>query len=360
MINLSNTNISHSFYPGIDLTGIRLGVGSKAGGVPPDLFFDPSSFDQAWTVTGLTNDSPNKTTVKNLTGNGIDLTLNNFAFSKNSGYGLYAQNYLQKWVNSESRVICTKTSDMYNITSIKGVQVHIYYQSISSEAPFTVPSCKVKITGLTDNQSITYANSGTTITTINSDGVYELPSFEFAAAGTYYGFIFSKPQESCDITIEQIPDYEGYLVTDGVDDSVTSPNFNLYDDFTFVGEWKLLPEGSGKNAGIVKSKKLYIYNIVSGMLVTINSTSINNKIQGIKSLKAVCSDGRVYDENWNEFQLNVGENSRENSPIVIGSSAGNNLFTTLAFKNGAFYSDRLLTKEQCIKSYDCLQTLKHP
>ena len=319
--------------------------------------FDPASFDEAWTVTGKTNDDEDRATVKNLTGNGNDLVLSNFAFAGDSGYGLYTQNYLQKWVNNESRVICTKTSDMYNITSIKGVQVHIYYQSIGSEAPFTVPSYKVKITGLTDNQSITYANSGATITTINSDGVYELPSFEFAAAGAYYGFIFSKPQESCDITIEQIPDYEGYLVTDGVNDKIQSSSFELDKDWTMVGNWVLL-QGTYKPAGVVKSSILYIYNNSNGMAVYLKSSSIPNVLSEIKSLYAVCSDGRVYDNNWNEHQLAIGEESKNISNLRFGVSADGTKFTKTAFKNSAIYNGKVLTKDQCIKAYNYLQTLK--
>lgn len=357
MINLSNTNISHSFYPGIDLTGIRLGVGSKAGGVPPEPVFDPSSFDQAWTVTGLTNDSPDKTTIKNLTGNGIDLTLNNFAFAGNSGYGLYQQNFSDSsWYKLVERIDYTATNSSISITSIK-VNYSVQILKYLTEGK-VIPSMKVKISGLPDGIVLDYTTSKTILLNITTDGVYTLPSHTMDQTDQYVGFKFSEVQESCDITIEQIPDYEGYLVTDGVDDSVASPNFNLYDDFTFVGEWKLLPEVSGNNAGIVKSRKLYIYNISSGMLVTINSTSINNKIQKIKSLKAVCSDGRVYDESWNEIKLNVGETGIENNPLNLGFIS--NRFTSLAFKNGAFYSDRLLTKEQCIAAYEYLQTLKHP
>lgn len=319
--------------------------------------FDPASFDQAWTVTGKTNDDEDRATVKNLTGNGNDLVLSNFAFAGDSGYGLYTQNYLQKWVNNESRVICTKTSDMYNITSIKGVRVHIYYQSIGSEAPFTVPSYKVKITGLTDNQSITYANSGATITTINSDGVYELPSFEFAAAGAYYGFIFSKPQESCDITIEQIPDYEGYLVTDGVDD-ITRPSgtFNINNDYTIIGDWEFI-DNKYSPSGLIIIDHLYIYNTVNALVAYINSNSIQNKIN-VKKIRAICSDGRLYDENWNEIIISVGNTVQHNRSIFIGVSASLSSFTQIAFKNLAIYNGKVLTKDQCIKAYNYLQTLK--
>lgn len=321
--------------------------------------FDPASFDQAWTVTGKTNDDEDRATVKNITGNGNDLVLSNFAFAGDSGYGLYTQNYLQKWVNNESRVICTKTSDMYNITSIKGVQVHIYYQSIGSEAPFTVPSYKVKITGLTDNQSITYANSGATITTINSDGVYELPSFEFAAAGAYYGFIFSKPQESCDITIEQIPDYEGYLVTDGVNDKIQSSSFELDKDWTIIGDWMLFKTPKYIGAGIIKPQNIYVYNTSVGLQFFVNTTQLSFSISGIKSVNAICSDGRIYTNDWSEIiNDKVGTVTSSNNSLIMGFNSSNTSFTKMAFKNLAVYDGKVLTKDQCIKAYNYLQTLK--
>lgn len=42
--------------------------------------------DQAWTVTGKTNEDKDRATIANITGNGNDLVLSNFAFSGNSGY----------------------------------------------------------------------------------------------------------------------------------------------------------------------------------------------------------------------------------------------------------------------------------
>lgn len=45
--------------------------------------------DQAWTVTGKTNEDEDRATIANITGNGNDLVLSNFAFSGNSGYGSY-------------------------------------------------------------------------------------------------------------------------------------------------------------------------------------------------------------------------------------------------------------------------------
>lgn len=44
--------------------------------------FDPSSFDQAWTVVGKTNEDEDRATIANITGNGNDLKLTNFGFAE--------------------------------------------------------------------------------------------------------------------------------------------------------------------------------------------------------------------------------------------------------------------------------------
>lgn len=55
--------------------------------------------DQAWTVTGKTNEDEDRATIANITGNGNDLVLSNFGFAEGSGYGLYAENYAGgRWV----------------------------------------------------------------------------------------------------------------------------------------------------------------------------------------------------------------------------------------------------------------------
>lgn len=42
--------------------------------------------DQAWTVTGKTNEDEDRATIANITGNGNDLVLSNFGFAEGSGY----------------------------------------------------------------------------------------------------------------------------------------------------------------------------------------------------------------------------------------------------------------------------------
>lgn len=314
--------------------------------------------DQAWTVTGKTNEDEDRATIANITGNGNDLVLSNFGFAEGSGYGLYAENYAGgRWVQSTDRADLTWTSYSVNITSVKVASTQLYYQSYPEQPSFTVPSYKIKVYGLKDGQTLSYrqaTSEGQQLYKISEDGTYTLPSFPFKANGDWYGFTLNKVQESCDITIEQIPEYEGYLVTDGVDDKIVSSVFGMGKDFTIVGEWKFI-DNKKSGTGLVKASSFYIYNTMIGLDLYINSGSVKNSLDGIKSINAACSDGRAYDRNWNEILANTGNVVGSGGTLEISSSGGR--FDRIAFKNLAIYP-RILSKDDCIKAYNYLQTLK--
>lgn len=198
--------------------------------------------DQAWTVTGKTNEDEDRATIANITGNGNDLVLSNFGFAEGSGY--------------------------------------------------------------------------------NEEG-----------------------------------EYAGYLVTDGVDDKIDSSAFKMGEDFTVVGEWKLLPVSSLSYSGMLKNDNLYLYNNAStGLRVYIRSTDARNDMEGLKSLKAICSDGRVYGEDWTEYKLSIGSTIGSQSRLYLGYN--NTAYTKMAFKNLGIYNNQILSKDDCIKAYNYLQTLK--
>lgn len=315
--------------------------------------------DQAWTVTGKTNEDEDRATIANITGNGNDLVLSNFGFAEGSGYGLYAENYAGgRWVQSTDRADLTWTSYSVNITSVKVASTQLYYQSYPEQPSFTVPSYKIKVYGLKDGQTLSYkqvTSEGQQIYKISEDGIYTLPSFLFKANGDWYGFTLDKIQETCDITIEQIPEYEGYLVTDGVDDKITSSAFEMGKDFTVVGEWRFIID-ERKVAGLIKPPSFYLFNENNGLKLFINNTEKSSSLN-TKSLKAICSDGRVYFDDWSEMLLS------EEQPITSSSkdlSIGYNstIYTQMAFKNLGIYNDQLLSKDDCIKAYNYLQTIK--
>lgn len=313
--------------------------------------------DQAWTVVGKTNEDEDRATIANITGNGNNLVLSNSGFAEGSGYGLYAENYAGgRWVQSTDRADLTWTSYSVNITSVKVASTQLYYQSYPEQPSFIVPSYKIKVYGLKDGQTLSYrqaTSEGQQLYKISEDGTYTLPSFPFKANGDWYGFTLNKVQESCDITIEQIPEYEGYLVTDGVDDKITSSTFEMGNDWTVIGDWELINTGKNDNAGIVKFDSIVIYNY-NPILINIKNGR-NNLIPDQNTVNAICSDGRIYSKDWKESIYNEETESTSKNLLTIGYSG--NSYTKIAFKNLAIYPT-VLSKEDCIKAYNYLQTLK--
>ena len=526
-----------------------------------------------WSFKGLTNEQMSKNPrLEDADHKGRFLTFKNFAWGEMSGVGGYTQNYNNSaWRLALDRAETTKTGHSFNVTSVTSTVVAFYYQSGRGQEPFTVKSQIVRVSGLTDGQSIKYGTGAKSVLVIESDGIYTLPPFDFAAKGIWYGFSFGKIQESCNITIEQLPYYPGfiigdgvddyaeteqelnfedtytvytafipfqnnptrnmilcganskktfsmqysslvyvsfiagnnyyinanfvnglnlfackrngnniciknlltnkvvtgtcgdwvenaglyylwknatytsfakaaiagqticngyfstdeddekvldwykkqyswlfpdqawtvvgktnedkdratianitgngndlvlsnfgfeegsgynkegehagYLVTDGVDDKIASSNFEMGKDFTVVGEWKLLPVSSYSYAGIIKSNNLYVYNNAStGITVYICASGVRNDMEGLKSLKAICSDGRVYGEDWTEYKLNVGSYTGLLYRLFLGYN--DTKYTQIAFKNLGIYNNQILSKDDCIKAYNYLQTLK--
>lgn len=148
-------------------------------------------------------------------------------------------------------------------------------------------------------------------------------------------------------------EYAGYLVTDGVDDKITSSIFEMGNDWTVIGDWKLINTGKNDNAGIVKFDSIVIYNYNS-ILINIKNGR-NNLIPDQNTVNAICSDGRIYSKDWKESIYNEETESTSKNFLTIGYSG--NSYTKIAFKNLAIYPT-VLSKEDCIKAYNYLQTLK--
>lgn len=148
-------------------------------------------------------------------------------------------------------------------------------------------------------------------------------------------------------------EYAGYLVTDGVDDKITSSIFKMGNDWTVIGDWELINTGKNDNAGIVKFDSIVIYNYNS-MLINIKNGR-NILIPDQNTVNAICSDGRIYSKDWKESIYNEETESTSKNFLTIGYSG--NAYTKIAFKNLAIYPT-VLSREDCIKAYNYLQTLK--
>lgn len=306
--------------------------------------------DQAWTVTGKTNEDEDRDTIANITGNGNDLVLSNFGFAERSGYGSYFWNFknFHAW-NTVTEVTNSKIVLKGSTSTFWGSQLE---KTINEELHIVA---KVKVTGLTDEMPKLYFGKFDTGDKLQlTNGINNIDKIIFAQYG-WYGFGFEEAFESCNVTIEQIPEYEGYLVTDGVDDMIKSSAFELGKDFTVVGEWEFINKNND-NAGLVKYNQIYIYNRSTGLRIYLKQGATPYVLTGNK-VKSITSDGRLYDENWNEYNVDpVGNSIDTNELLKIGYYGDN--FTQLAFKNLAIYNNQILSKDDCIKAYNYLQTLK--
>lgn len=315
--------------------------------------------DQAWTVVGKTNEDKDRATIANITGNGNDLILSNFGFSGNSGYGLYNIQKFTNWNHVADRGDIVKNGYSVTITNSKitgsstNYNTDILYSYNSSSTTIIF-----KVTGLVDGQKIFLGRKNVTDAyVIDKDGIYRsdynIPQEDgkvIVGIGTV-GFT-----GECNITIEQIPEYEGYLVTDGVDDRVQDSSFKLNKDWTLVGEWVFLNQ-KATNAGITKPFSFVVYNRTTGLSLFINSGTSGTTIENVKSIKAICSDGRIYLDDWSEMLINKDQNITS-STSVLSIGFNGTAYTQIAFKNLGIHNDVTLSKEDCIKAYNYLQTLK--
>lgn len=277
--------------------------------------------------------------------------LSNFGFAEGSGYGLYGDNY-NNWRVLDTFVNATKSDHKIEVTQVIDIAIQIRHDLQGDQDGLQISSYKVKITGITENQTINYRSSSGISYIIDQDGIYTLPEIEIAASG-WYGFQFNKVQESCNITIEQIPEYEGYLVTDGVDDKAVSKQFKFGENFTVILDFKF-PVKKISYCGFDLSSKVRIQNLQgSGVYVVLkgNKTLIPSNV-----VRAVTSEGKVYDENWNEYNIVPGNISSNYTMVNLGFD-GSNQFAESATKLAGIYSSAL-SKDDCIKAYNYLQTLK--
>ena len=305
--------------------------------------------DQAWTVTGKTNEDEDRATIANITGNGNDLVLSNFGFAEGSGYGLYAYNFNS--FNLRDNVVkpTDVKKDSFRIIGTGNSSNVLILTNESDSANW-----KIRITGMKDGDYLLVgnANKRDDYVKITKDGVY---TFQKQYVATSTNGIWYNSSQEVDVLVEQIPEYEGYLITDGVDDKVQSSSFTMNEDWTIVGDWELLSNVQ-INCGIVKAQNVYLYNTANGLLISINNPRSLQSF-GTKSLHAICSDGRLYDRNWVEYEYTVDQNFEiVESSLNIGFNLNN--YTQIAFKNLGIYNNQILSKDDCIKAYNYLQTLK--
>ena len=175
--------------------------------------FHPSLVDY-WNFAGKKNSDTDRAIIKGIKGN--ILNAYNFGWSLGSRYGLYKENYNSAKYRKfkGSRAVFTNTDNSIHITESLDSSPFIETQNTQSAKAYSI-----KVTGLKPGIALEYRYvlpdvEGLRTITIVEDGVYNLPQ----TGNSFNGFRFTGYLGACNITIKQIPEYEGAIVTDGIDD----------------------------------------------------------------------------------------------------------------------------------------------
>lgn len=166
-----------------------------------------------WNFAGKSNFDKDRNTIKGIKGE--ILTAYNFGWSLGSGYGLFKENYL-----TYRKVDNVFVTDDHSITIMNFVPANTWI--LFKYGTQHLNATRVRVTGLTANNQLAYGYSATNdgarvLMAIPSDGEYDLPESVVNTTSYNVGFVVQNALTK-NVTIEQIPEYEGAIVTDGVDD----------------------------------------------------------------------------------------------------------------------------------------------
>lgn len=151
-------------------------------------------------------------------GNNRPLKLNNFLFAAMSGVGGYTDNFNDWSINSKTATVKLESSSSVTIQAITQEHVGVVYKYENGKRTII----KVNITGITEEIKGRFAFGYADVTgnhnIILENGYFEFITSEHEGLDGWYGFKAMVPIDNCNITVTQIPEYPGALVTDGVDD----------------------------------------------------------------------------------------------------------------------------------------------
>lgn len=200
-----------------------------------------------WNAYGLTNEEMKANPVwKDLSGNGNDIELKNFAWALDDGVGKYLHNFASgNWFAYNSLVDAKLESTRITLKSGGGDPAPLQFTSVIRRKDFGLQGVKftgkVIITGLDSANGEPFyfgkfdeqANTSVLLHEGLNDIDFTIPSF-----WTWYGFGFRKIINNVNITIQLLPyAYENALVFDGVDDygeSFDFPQFTKEKGYTVM------------------------------------------------------------------------------------------------------------------------------
>jgi hypothetical protein len=224
-------------------TGIGIGIGipfknNALGGdrpyLPPKL---KARLIGVWDNYGKKNTDADRNIIKNKIPNaGGDLEILNAAYKLNSGFGEYKEDFTSWRIYPNIEVTDNVITTNGNFNSTWFIYKHANENEINE--------MNIKVSGIPEGGIIRYfyiPDETATIPVsynISEDGVYHLPKSKLSSNRVSIGFTVSSSYDWNNIRIEQLSDFGGAFVTDGVNDMIISQKtlqeMGVTKDFTIV------------------------------------------------------------------------------------------------------------------------------
>lgn len=328
-VSINQVNVSRVGINTARIQRIRLGSASKGGQTSP---FHPSLVDY-WNFKGKSNFDKDRNTIKGIKGE--ILTAYNFGWAWGSGYGLFKENYL-----TYRKIENVFVTDDHSVTIMNFVPANTWI--LFKYGTEHLNTTRVRVTGLTANNQLAYGYSPTNdgarvLMAIPSDGEYDLPKSVVNTQTYNVGFIVQNAL-SQNVTIQQIPEYEGAIVTDGIDDYL-----------------KLDKVGYKVGTIIIKFKPINIKpNIVNSILnIHTDEVALQYDTSGVLN-----NNFTTY-KNYGEYSVgtfNIDKNAA--TPLTLGcklSNSGSPMeYSNVAIYDVAIYS-KTLTDEEIQKEINVMK-----
>lgn len=294
--------------------------------------FHPSLVDY-WNFKGKSNFDKDRNTIKGIKGE--ILTAYNFGWAWGSGYGLFNENYLT--YNKAQNVFVT---DDHSITIMNFVPANNWI--LSKYGNSQLNATRIRVTGLTANNQLAYGYSPTNdgarvLMAIPSDGEYDLPKSVVNTQTYCVGFIVQNAL-SQNVTIQQIPEYEGAIVTDGIDDYL-----------------KLDKVGYKVGTIIIKFKPINIKPNIVNFILNIHTDEVALQYD----TSGVLNNNFTTYKNYGEYSVgtfNIDRNAA--TPLTLGcklSNSGSPMeYSNVAIYSVAIYQD-VLTDEEIQKEINVME-----
>lgn len=279
-------------------TGIGIGIGipfknNALGGdrpyLPPEL---KARLIGVWDNYGKKNTDADRNIIKNKIPNaGGDLEILNAAYKLNSGFGEYKEDFTSWRIYPNIEVTDNVITTNGNFNSIWFIYKHANENEINE--------MNIKVSGIPEGGIIRYfyiPDETATIPVsynISEDGVYHLPKSKLSSNRVSVGFTVSSSYDWNNIRIEQLSDFGGAFVTDGINDMIISQKtlqeMGVTKELTIVS---MIHQISFRNSTSVPltnyirpTDNIYVRNQVADIgktgiygyvIYDVNNTSVNN------------------------------------------------------------------------------------